>query len=253
MQALSKAKLRLFRSLHAKKKRYKEGLFLIEGEKIVFEALSSSLVPFGIILREDVVETFEARLSSTPSCPIWVASRPDFGQLTTLENSDGILGIMPLLEVNEIQVLPSGPGLVLDGLQDPGNVGTILRVADWFGLSQVLLTPGTVDVYNPKTVRASMGAIFRVSMGMISHKKMLLEADGSRIWVADMKGVPVHAVNFSREDYLWLGNEANGLDPIVDSLTELNRVHIPGEGKAESLNVSIAAGILVYEMMKGKG
>ena len=252
MQALSKAKLRLFRSLHAKKKRYKEGLFLVEGEKVVFEALSSSLHPIGVILREDVVETFDARLAALASCPVWVASEPEFAQLTSLENSEGIVGILPLLEEKEVLELPPGPGIVLDALQDPGNVGTIFRIADWFGLPQVLLTTGTVDIHNPKTVRASMGAIFRISIGRIKDKAQLLEHQPHRVWVADMKGESLPSINFSKEDYLWLGNESNGIDPIFDTLGKVKRVHIPGGGGAESLNVSIAAGILVYEMMKSQ-
>ena len=250
MQALSKAKLRLFRSLHLKKKRYREGLFLVEGEKVVFEALSSSLNPMGIILREDVVHAFATRLATLSTSPVWIASEVEFAQLTTLDNSEGIIGVLPLLEEKVVSVLPPGPGLILDGLQDPGNVGTIFRIADWFGLPQVLLTAGTVDIHNPKTVRASMGAIFRISIGTIEDKELFLGQQAHRVWVADMKGELLPRVKFSKGDYLWLGNEANGIDPIIDTLDDIKRVHIPGGGEAESLNVSIAAGILVYEMMK---
>lgn len=250
MHTLSKAKLRLFRSLHAKKKRYKEGLFLVEGEKVVFEALTSPLDPMGVILRTDVVPLYEDRLSTLTSCPVWEVSDQEFSQLTTLENSEGIVGVLPLLEEKEVSDLPPGRGIVLDGLQDPGNVGTIFRIADWFGLPQILLTTGTVDIHNPKTVRASMGAIFRVSIGTIKNKVKLLESQAHRVWVADMVGESLPSISFSGEDYLWLGNESNGIDPIFDTLAEVKRVHIPGGGKAESLNVSIAAGILVYEMIK---
>ena len=248
MQALSKAKLRLFRSLKSKKKRYEESLFVAEGEKLTFEAFKSAFSVQGLVVREDVIDKYQPRISPL-SVPVWKASSIDFSQISSLDNPEGIMAIVSLPKVSQFTQIPPGPGIILGGIQDPGNAGTILRIAGWFGLKRVLYTPGTVDLYNPKTLRASMGAVFHVPTAMISLEVEAWNAYISQLWLADMEGIPVRDAQFTGEDYLLLGNEAHGIDSRFAQIPGIRKVHIPGSGLAESLNVSVAAGILAYEMM----
>ncbi|MEM6628168.1 MAG: RNA methyltransferase [Bacteroidota bacterium] len=256
MQALSKAKLRLFRSLRGKKQRQKERLFTVEGEKLVQEALNSQFEVKGVVLREDVQERYLKDLlfqeSQIQNLPLWLTSSKDYREISTLENSEGILAVIRLPKEELRDTLPVGPGFILDTLQDPGNVGTILRIADWFGMPNVLFTQGTVDLWNPKTLRASMGAIFRIKPYRIKNEREFILRFASRIWLADMEGVPLPKSQMKWEDFILLGNEAQGLSPHMKEDLAHRRVSIPGFGGAESLNVSVAAGILAYELCRDR-
>ena len=252
MQALSKAKLRLFRSLRGKKHRHKEGLFLVEGEKLVREAIHSDFELEGCVLREDVWEDhFDSLTIDRPSIPIWKAAPEEYSEMSTLETSEGIIAVVRLPKRKTTALLPEGPGFILDSLQDPGNVGTILRVADWFGMPHVLYTSGTVDLWNPKTLRASMGAIFRVKTYKIERIEEFVSQFAERIWLADMEGLPLSGSNLKGTDYFLLGNEAQGISSNFKEHPHLRKVQIPGSGGGESLNVSVAAGILAYELHRG--
>ena len=249
MQALSKAKLRLFRSLRGKKHRYKEGLFLVEGKKLVREAQKSRFYIEGYVVREDVYEDhYHFLYTAEPHTPIWKAAPAEYSEISSLETSEGVLAVIKLPGQSVLNSLPEGPGFILDSLQDPGNVGTILRIADWFGMPQVLYTSGTVDLWNPKTLRASMGAIFRVQTSKIEGIEGLLARFTNRIWLADMEGLPLSDSDLGPEDYFLLGNEAQGISKSFRNHGQLRKLCIPGSGGAESLNVSVAAGILAYEL-----
>lgn len=241
MELLSKAKLKLFASLRLKKQRYAHRLFVVEGAKMVQEAVQSGWPVHGIVVRKGN----EDLLPPESKLPVWLAEEDSFAQINTLEAPEGLLAIVSFPDTDFTSPsLPPPPGLVLDGIQDPGNLGTILRVADWFGIPNVVCGPGTTDCLNPKALRASMGAIFRVAVTYVSQLPPLLH-DQSGLWLAHLDGKPYTRAFAEGCNWLVIGNEANGLSPDLLRTFPDRRVVIPRLGGAESLNASVAAGILV--------
>ena len=240
----SKADIRLIRSLGQKKFREELGLFVVEGEKMVGEALTQKRFPVEAVYRlSDVGEEVMGRMShlSSPSPAL------------------AVLRIPP----EEMQdnapppALPSGLCLGLDSVRDPGNVGTILRLADWFGIGTVYLSPDCVDLYNPKTVQATMGSIFRQRAVTCDLNALVRGCTAA--------GIPVYATALDGEDIrsaaldttralILMGSERSGLSPALMAAAT-RRLHIPSfacnpDGAAESLNVAIATAVTCYEFRR---
>lgn len=245
MLPLSKARAAQFSALRERKYRYQNRQFVVEGHKLTQEALASGFPVLGVVVR-----------GQTPppagDFPLFQADEATFAKLSTLEQPEGVLAQIGFPENRPFcgpapDGLPAG-GFVLDGVQDPGNLGTILRIADWFGLGAVVLGPGCVDPLNAKTLRASMGAIFRVPIYTVADLAAWLAAQPGPCWRADMEGERLGQAPLSAQDWVVLGNEANGISPQLRALETLKPLTIPRFGAAESLNVSIAAGILAWEI-----
>lgn len=237
---LSRQELKMIRALHRRKERDKQGLFLAEGAKLVDDLLRAGLKP-------------RLLLTTTELPPPYVPVSPEeMKTLSLLETPSPRLGIFhkPVAEVSDAPFI-----LALDQVRDPGNLGTILRTAAWFGLKNITLGKGTVDPYNPKTVQASMGAI----AGIVPVETNLPEAisqwkaAGYRVLGADMNGTPVFSQNFvwPERTVLVMGNEGEGLSAEIRKLIT-QTVSIPGaEGSlVESLNVSLATGILLADRFR---
>ena len=238
----SKADIRLIRSLGQKKFRQEHGLFVVEGEKMVGEALTQKRYQVEAVYRtSDIGEETMGRMShlSSPSPALAVLRIP----------SDGI--------PDRASALPSGLCLGLDSVRDPGNVGTILRLADWFGISTVYLSPDCVDLYNPKTVQATMGSIFRQRAVTCDLHALVRGCTAA--------GIPVYATALDGDDIrsaaldtfralILMGSERDGLSPALMAAAT-RRLHIPSfasnpDGVAESLNVAIATAVTCYEFRR---
>lgn len=238
----SKADIRLIRSLGQKKFREELGLFVVEGEKMVGEALAQKRYQVEAVYRtSDIGEETMGRMShlSSPSPALAVLRIP----------SDGI--------PDRSSALPSGLCLGLDSVRDPGNVGTILRLADWFGIETVYLSPDCVDLYNPKTVQATMGSIFRQRAVTCDLHALVRGCTAA--------GIPVYATALDGEDIrsaaldttralILMGSERDGLSPALMSAAT-RRLHISSfarnvDGAAESLNVAIATAVTCYEFRR---
>lgn len=219
---------------------------------MVGEALASGFSIEAIVIAEDRQENNDLQFESVSSDKIFAASPADFQQISSLQSPEGVLAILPLPDIypqaNSLSELPPGKGLLLDEIQDPGNLGTLIRTADWFGIGQIICRKGTVDCFNPKVLRSSMGSIFRVKIIYVDDWERLVQSAAQRIWLADMEGVSLDQATFGTEDWLLLGNEANGVDEKLKAFPEIRKVHIPGRGGAESLNVGVAGGILMEKM-----
>ena len=237
----SKADIRLIRSLGQKKFREELGLFVVEGEKMVGEALTQKRFPVEAVYRlSDIGEEVMGRMShlSSPSPALAVLRIPPE------EMQDNA----------QAPALPSGLCLGLDSVRDPGNVGTILRLADWFGIGTVYLSPDCVDLYNPKTVQATMGSIFRQRAVTCDLNALVRGCTAA--------GIPVYATALDGEDIrsadldtsmalILMGSERDGLSPALMAAAT-RRLHIPSfasnpDGAAESLNVAIATAVTCYE------
>lgn len=216
---------------------------------MVGEALSSAFSVEAVIFLEDRQEDNDSLRQVVSTDKSFTASLADFRQMSSLQSPEGVLAILQLPNIYEqasrLAYLPPGKGLLLDEIQDPGNLGTLIRTADWFGIEQIICRKGTVDCFNPKVLRSSMGSIFRVQILYVDPWEKTLASSAQRVWLADMDGVALGDASFGKEDWLLLGNEANGVGESVKSIPGIRKVHIPGRGGAESLNVGIAGGILM--------
>ena len=240
----SKADIKLIRSLGQKKFREELGLFVVEGEKMVGEALTQKRFPVEAVYRlSDVGEEVMGRMShlSSPSPALAVLRIP---QEEIQDNA-------------QAPALPSGLCLGLDSVRDPGNVGTILRLADWFGIGTVYLSPDCVDLYNPKTVQATMGSIFRQRAVTCDLHALVrgYTAAGIHVYATALDGEDIRsaALDTSRALIL-MGSERDGLSPALMTAAT-RRLHIPSfacnpDAAAESLNVAIATAVTCYEFRR---
>ena len=245
MSALSANKIKYIRSLHQKKYRDEHNLFIAEGEKIVEEALRSGYNVKEVFYEKEIGKEAMSRISnlSSPSPVLAVIEKPNFTPDSILQNLDS-QGTKPLY-------------LALDGVKDPGNLGTIIRVADWFGVDVIFASPGSVEVYNPKVVQATMGAIFRkqviyTDLAQVCEKFL---AAGLPVYGTFLDGKNLYE-NLPQEHKCGLvvmGSESFGISAQLGSLIS-NKLLIPpypaDAQTSESLNVAIATAIICAEFRR---
>jgi TrmH family RNA methyltransferase len=215
-------------------------LFVVEGVKVVQEFLNSSY-------ELDIVFSSDTDFSSTNKF-IEVTDQ-ELKKISSLKNPNKVLAIFKI--PNQINPIMGGLILVLDSINDPGNLGTIIRLCDWFGIEQLVCSNETVDCFNPKVVQASMGSLTRVAVSYLDLKKYLQNASVP-IFVADMDGLDVYKTKLPDSALLVLGNEANGISDEIKQLVT-TKITIPRFGtiqQTESLNVATASAILLSEFRR---
>jgi TrmH family RNA methyltransferase len=244
---LSKSQIILLKSLQHKKDRLEHGLFLVEGYKSVIEFINS---PYQIEAIYHSASFDPKVLKLSQKINLYNISVTDIQKISSLKTPQEISALVKIPKwppLNNAQ-LKQKFSLVLDGIQDPGNMGTIIRTADWFGISNIICSEDTVDAYNPKVVQASMGSLSRI----IVHYTDLAAAlpiIGLPMFGAMLNGENIYHTNFGAEGLIVMGNEGNGLRPEIERLIS-KAVTIPRAGSAESLNVAIAAAIFCSEISR---
>jgi TrmH family RNA methyltransferase len=256
---ISKNKLKYYSSLKRKKNREREHRFLIEGVRLCEEIFASDFevetllyCPALLISQrsKDVIAKFQQR--GTPVLEIDVKS---LQQLSDTVHSQGVVGVAKMHDFSWEQIIEHRPHILLaiDQITDPGNMGTIIRTANWFGAAAILLSENCVDVANPKVVRASMGALFYIPIfEIINFKERLheLKKMGYALFAADPVGELIYSTApFTTKNVLILGNETTGVDAEIKMMANA-RLVIPRQGTGDSLNVAVAAGILLAEMKR---
>ncbi len=248
------------RDLQRRKARGRRGLAVVEGVRLVEEALAAGLEFKGALVSPDLARTtrgqaLTADLTSHAVTVEEVGMRA-FGELAGTETPQGILAVVQPRTWTLAEV-PAGPMLVVDGVQDPGNVGTLIRTAHALGASASLLLRGTADPMNPKALRAAMGATFRHPVVQLDDAPFITWArtHDVTLWAAAADGVPlpraIDGKNTRKESIaVIVGNEGAGIRPQLNAVAA-QRVAIPLARGAESLNVAVAAGILLYEVLRG--
>lgn len=242
MDNVSKNKIKEIKSLQQKKFRDELGLFVIEGVKMVEEAIRS--IPNSI---QCLVHTSDYVIAESHPFPVYLADSKSLVQCSSLQTPNKVL-----IVVKQFQTSPKNVPLtiVLDGIQDPGNMGTILRLADWFGVQQLICSTDTVDLYNPKVVQASMGAILRIPVTFCNLTEYLKHST-AKVYGALLEGKNIYKESLSKENAIILmGNEGKGISDKVQKFIT-HPITIPKFGEAESLNVSIATGIILSEFFRG--
>lgn len=237
---VTKNQIKLVASLKQKKYRSQHGLFVVEGEKLVKELLQSGVRPY-IIFTDEKLGSINFKEAEQVSGAV-------LKQMSSLKQPNGVLGVFHISEPN---VVDDRDWIVaLDAVRDPGNLGTIIRLCDWFGIKHLVCSTDTVDCYNPKVLQATMGSIARVNMVYTDLPDFLKKA-GSPVYGAFMYGEPIYGKSLPENGILVMGNEANGIsDKVSKWVTE--RISIPqfGGETAESLNVATATAILLNEIRR---
>jgi RNA methyltransferase, TrmH family len=242
---LSKSQISLLKSLQHKKERTEHGLFLVEGYKSVIEFINSSY-HIEAIYHTASFDPKMLKLSRKINlCEISVTDVEKISSLKTPQDIIALVKIPAWPAITNAQ-LKQKFSLVLDGVQDPGNMGTIIRTADWFGINNIICSVDTVDVYNPKVVQASMGSLSRINVHY-TNLTIVLSQIGLPVFGAMLNGENIYTTDFGTEGLIVMGNEGNGLRPDVEQLIN-KAITIPRTGKAESLNVGIATALFCSEI-----
>ncbi|MET4083787.1 TrmH family RNA methyltransferase [Pedobacter sp. UYP30] len=244
---LSKSQISFVKSLHQKKYRKENGLFFVEGQKSVQSFINSSYKVQAIY---HVAEK-SAFISQLPAnINLFELNNVELGKISALQNPQDLLALVkiPETKVASYTQFKNNFTLVLDGVQDPGNLGTIIRTADWFGIKNIVCSHNTVEAYNPKTVQATMGSLAATNIYYTNLPRFLNEV-ALPIFGALLEGKSIYKTNFGTEGLIVLGNEGNGISAEIIAQIA-NRVTIPRIGDAESLNVAISAAIFCAEIAR---
>lgn len=239
---ITKAQVKHIQSLDDKKYRQEFQSFLIEGDKMILEALESKHNILNIVATESWLNKNFHLISK--DIEITEVSNSEMCRVSHLKTPQNVLAILKLPAESNVNF--SGISLLLDQIQDPGNMGSIIRIADWFGLDGVLLHGACADPYNPKSVQASMGSILRVCTETIDLSS-LVKFEG-RILAATLKGQSVKSVPKLMKGILIIGNESKGISEEILAYSN-EQISIEKIGQAESLNAAIAAGILCHALL----
>ena len=239
---VSKSQIKLITSLEQKKNRALHGLFTVEGIKGISELLNSH---FELEKLYTTNQEFTASESKTE-----IISENDLKKISNLKTPQVALAIFRIPENKPPEI--KGLCLALDGIRDPGNLGTIIRLCDWFGIKELLCSKDTVDCYNSKVVQATMGSITRVNVSYVNLEEIITENNDNEIFGTFMDGENIYNSSIPAHGILILGNEANGISPTFEKLLT-RKLSIPqfGDGgKTESLNVATAAAIFLSEFRR---
>ncbi len=243
---LSKLKIKYIQSLGHKKFRDEEGVFLAEGPKIVEELLQLPGNPVQAVY--GLADWTGAWQSATGTGPEIVTITPaELEKISQLTTSNKVVALVNKFEAPADLPAKGALVLALDAIQDPGNLGTIIRIADWFGINRIVCSPECADVYNPKVVQATMGSIARVRILYTGLEEWLARQAGIAVYAAALEGQPVTAMKLLEEGIVIIGNESRGIRAsVMDKVG--TRLTIPRIGRAESLNAAVATGIILSHL-----
>jgi len=239
---VSKNQIKFISSLHLKKNRIANQLFIAEGVKVIQELLKSNFILEHLYCTEPLFNEVNPTLKS-------IVSESDLKKISALSTPNNCLAVFKIPVATPI--IEEGIILALDDIRDPGNLGTILRLCDWFGISQVICSEQTVDLYNPKVVQATMGSITRVNVSYV-NLKLFLQNTSLPIFGTFMDGSNVYKENLPKQAVVIMGNEANGISLEIGNSVK-NRLSIPRFGDlqlTESLNVASATAIILSEFRR---
>ena len=235
---INKNELKYIQSFAHKKHWAVESVFMIEGPKMMEELMASEWIIRQAYATKDWIQ-------SQPFKPHYVTEVADFelDKMSQLQKSNQVIALVEKKQVSASFNLKGKLTLLLDGIQDPGNLGTIIRTADWFGLDQIIVSTDTASCYNPKVVQSTMGSILRVEV-IVADVSELIQSAKMPIYGAVLEGKSIQTTELAKEGLLLIGNESKGIRaPLLSMIT--HPITIPKYGAAESLNAAVATGIIL--------
>jgi TrmH family RNA methyltransferase len=241
---LVKSQIKYIQSLGQKKSRDELQVFIAEGPKIVSELIAAVPDQVTIVF---ATEQWITENPSTRSQEVIPVDENELARISQLTTPNQVLAVIKKFIVPPAITVRDTVVLALDTIQDPGNMGTIIRIADWFGIEQLVCSHACADMYNPKVVQSSMGSIARVKIFYTDlHAWLSAEAD-VRVYAASLEGHDVRKMEKLHEGIIIIGNESKGISPQVMDRVNV-RINIPRKGRAESLNAAVAAGIILSHL-----
>jgi len=239
---VSKNQIKLISGLHQKKQRSTHQLFFAEGVKVIQELLQSNFELEHLYTTQNDFETVESSKRT-------LINEQELKKISALTTPNSCLAVFKIPVENKI--IETGLILALDNIRDPGNLGTILRLCDWFGIKQIICSKETVDIYNPKVVQATMGSIARVNVNYVDLETFLSQTE-LPVFGTFMNGDNIYQSALPQNGIIIMGNEANGISTEIEKMVKI-RLTIPRFGelqKTESLNVATATGIILSEFKR---
>lgn len=242
IESVNNLKIKQIAKLHARKERKKTGQFLLEGFHLVEEAAKSN-IDIEMILTVNPDKLTEVMVQNSKQ-----QYEITFKIAEKLSQTEAPQGIYAVCNMPTIDDVTLNRAVYLDRIQDPGNVGTIIRTADAAGMDAVIIAKGTVDIYNDKVLRASQGSVFHIPVFEMDFEEARQKVNGKVMGTSIENSVDYHQVEKADSFLLVLGNEGQGVDEVILNQTDVN-LYVPIHGKAESLNVAVCAGILMYHLI----
>ena len=246
---IGKGKISSITRLHQKKFRDESGLFLVEGVKSVSDLLRSSFAVEEVLATDAWIGEHKHEMPA--NAELTLVTPAEMERISAWKTPQPVMAVARIPHYDIADIRQDQPLLMLDDLRDPGNMGTIVRTADWFGIRQIVCSKTTVELYNPKVIQATMGSFTRVK---VYYTDLELFIDGDlkerRVLGAFLDGTPVQRFSFQPSDVIVIGNEANGITaPVAKKINAKILIDSPvkDSDKAESLNASVAAAILMYQ------
>lgn len=252
---ISKNTIKFVRSLTLKKYRNLNAKFIVEGPKIVPEIANSDLVITDLFALQYWIDNNSTIADKAKS--VQIITEDELSKISSLTTPNQVLAIAEIPQRNFLMDnAETSIVIALDDIRDPGNLGTTIRIADWFGIKHIVCSMDCVDAYNPKTVQASMGSISRVNVYYENLADLMQKTSGKmQIYGAFLEGDPIFKISFAENGFLVIGNEANGISPEIEKLIT-QKISIPTGNPtglhAESLNASIATAVICSEIIRQK-
>jgi len=250
---LTKTEIKSLKSLQLKKYRDETQSFLVEGKRSVEEAINHGHGIDVVLLSHDLADSNNTLIKKLENKNIRfdILSSKEIDSISDVKNSQGIIAKIKYFDTvtlgSFIKKIKFTKLLILDAVSDPGNMGTIIRTADWFSIGGIILCNNCVEIYNPKVVRSTMGSIFRtpiITCNGINQMFEELKEKGYTIFAADLNGESYDKINYPQRSALVFGNEAHGISENIITFVD-KKITIPKKGNAESLNVAVSAGIII--------
>lgn len=237
---ISKQQAKFIKSLKLKKYRHNAESFLVEGAKNILELLSSDYEIRNLYLTDKFLDEYAQGLRQLKD--FQKCSAAELGSLGTFKTNEYALAVASI-KPNRIERFRDDVILALDDVRDPGNLGTIVRIADWYGIKNIVASKESADFYNPKVINASMGSFTRVDVHYMDLEDFFINNNTYTVYGALLKGTHVQRVSWKKPAVILMGNESEGIKNSLISMVD-QRITIPGRGGAESLNVAVSTAII---------
>jgi TrmH family RNA methyltransferase len=243
---LTNRQIKLINSLHSKKGRIDNQLFLVEGEKAVLELIHSNITIEFIVTSDEFATRYAKEFHNTE---LYIEEENLLQKLSTLVSNSFGFALVSMEQFTYQLNYQNDISVVLDGIRDPGNLGTIIRICDWYGIKQIALSKDCTDFFNPKVIAASMGSFSRIHFEYIDLNELFEKHKNVPVYGALLNGEDIHGIQFPKNCFILFGNESNGIRPEnIDFITK--KVTIPRYGAAESLNVGVSTAVFLDNLRR---